>query len=99
MIVRRVRPLSLGKILGAMYVIFGLIAGLIISAVSVLGFAIGSVAAPDELGNMAGLLFGVGAVVFIPLVYGTLGFIGGLIAALVYNLIAGVVGGIEIEVA
>ena len=99
MIVRRVKPLSLGKILGAMYVTFGLIAGLIISAVSVLGFAIGSVAAPDQLGNMAGLLFGVGAVVFIPLVYGTLGFIGGLIAALVYNLIAGVVGGLEIEVA
>lgn len=99
MIVRRVKPLSLGKILGAMYVTLGLIAGLIISAVSVLGFAIGSVAAPDELGNMAGLLFGVGAVVFIPLVYGTLGFIGGLIAALVYNLIAGVVGGLEIEVA
>lgn len=99
MIVRRVKPLSLGKILGAMYVTLGLIAGLIISSVSVLGFAIGSVAAPDELGNMAGLLFGVGAVVFIPLVYGTLGFIGGLIAALVYNLIAGVVGGLEIEVA
>jgi hypothetical protein len=99
MIVRRVTPLSLGKILGAMYLVLGLIAGLIISAVSVLGFAIGSVAAPDQLGNMAGLVFGVGAVVFIPLVYGTLGFIGGLIAALVYNLIAGVVGGVEIEVA
>jgi hypothetical protein len=99
MIVRRVKPLSLGKILGAMYLVLGLIAGLIISAVSVLGFAIGSVAAPDQLGNMAGLVFGVGAVVFIPLVYGTLGFIGGLIAALVYNLIAGVVGGVEIEVA
>lgn len=99
MVVRRVRPLSLGKILGAMYVTIGLFAGLIISTVSVLGFAIGSVAAPDQLGNMAGLLFGVGAVVFIPLVYGTLGFVGGLVAALVYNLIAGVVGGLEIEVA
>ena len=82
-----------------MYVTPGLIAGLIISAVSVLGFAIGSVAAPDQFGNTTGLLFGVGAVVFIPLVYGTLGFIGGLIAALVYNLTAGVVGGVEIEVA
>lgn len=99
MIVRRVKPLSLGKILGAMYLVLGLIAGLIISAVSVLGFAIGSVAAPDQLGNMAGLVFGVGAVIFIPLVYGTLGFVGGLIAALVYNLIAGLVGGVEIEVA
>jgi hypothetical protein len=99
MVVRRVKPLSLGKILGAMYLVLGLIAGLIISAVSVLGFAIGSVAAPDQPGNMAGLVFGVGAVVVIPLVYGTLGFIGGLIAALVYNLIAGVVGGVEIEVA
>lgn len=99
MIIRRVRPLSLGKMLGAIYVTIGLIAGLIISLVSVLGFAIGSVAAPDQMGNMVGLLFGVGAVVFIPLVYGTLGFLGGLIAAVIYNWVARVVGGIEIEVA
>jgi hypothetical protein len=99
MIIRRVKPLSLGKMLGAIYGTIGMIAGLIISLVSVLGFAIGSVAAPDQLGNMVGLLFGVGAVVFIPLVYGALGFVGGLIAALIYNWVARVVGGVEIEVA
>ena len=99
MVVRRVRPLSLGKILGAMYVTIGLVAGLIISTVSVLGFAIGSIAAPNQIQHLPGLLFGAGAVLFIPLVYGALGFVGGLIAALVYNLIAGVVGGLEIEVA
>ena len=99
MTIRRIKPLSLGKMLGAIYVTIGVIAGLIISGVSLLGFAIGSVAAPDEMGNMIGLLFGVGAVVFIPLVYGTLGFVGGLIAALIYNAVAHIAGGIEIEVA
>lgn len=99
MIVRRVRPLSLGKMLAAIYGAIGMIAGLIISVISVLGFAIGSFAAPDQAENLVGLLFGAGAVVFFPLVYGTLGFAGGLIVALIYNWVAGIVGGVEIEVA
>jgi hypothetical protein len=46
-----------------------------------------------------GALFGVGSILLLPLFYGALGFIGGAISAFVYNLVAGVVGGIELEVA
>jgi hypothetical protein len=34
----------------------------------------------------------------LPIFYGAMGFIGGAIGALLYNLFAGMVGGIEIEV-
>ena len=99
MIVWHVNPISLGKILGAMYVTFGLVAGLIISSFSVLGVATGGIAVPNQIEDLPGLLFGASAVLFLPLAYGALGFVGGLIAAFVYNWVVRFVGGIEIEVA
>jgi len=36
--------------------------------------------------------------IFLPIMYGVIGFIAGAIGAALYNLVAGVVGGIEIEV-
>lgn len=45
----------------------------------------------------AGLLFGVGSVIFLPVFYGILGFVSGLIGALLYNGAARLIGGIEIE--
>ncbi len=41
-----------------------------------------------------GLIFMLG----IPIFYAVIGFIAGLISALVYNIFAGIIGGIEIEV-
>jgi hypothetical protein len=40
---------------------------------------------------------GIGALIFLPIMYGIFGFIAGVIGAFLYNVIAGVVGGIEIE--
>jgi hypothetical protein len=45
-----------------------------------------------------GAMIGVGAIVFFPILYACIGFIGALIAAWLYNLVAGMVGGIELEV-
>ena len=44
-----------------------------------------------------GALFGVGAVIFMPLFYGALGFITGIITAALYNLVAGWIGGVELQ--
>jgi hypothetical protein len=44
------------------------------------------------------LLFGIGAIIFAPILYGILGFIFGILLALFYNITTGLVGGIEIEV-
>ena len=45
-----------------------------------------------------GIVFGLGFMIAVPIVYGLIGFVFGAIGALIYNLFAGMVGGIEIEV-
>lgn len=42
------------------------------------------------------LMFGMG--VFMPIIYGAMGFLFGVIGAAIYNLIARWIGGIEVEV-
>ena len=96
MTVRRVGVLSLGKVLGVLYALLGLIVGALFAIISLLGAAV--VAANSQAyDTFAGLLFGVGSVVFFPIFYGILGFVLGLIGALLYNGIAHLIGGIEIE--
>jgi hypothetical protein len=41
---------------------------------------------------------GIGFAVFAPILYAAMGFLTGVIGAFVYNLVAGWVGGIEVEV-
>jgi hypothetical protein len=43
-------------------------------------------------------MFGVGAIIVLPILYGCGGFIGAAISAWLYNLIAGAVGGVEVDV-
>ena len=94
MTLRRVGILSCGKVLGCVYALLGLIIGGVFSLAAVAGFAAGG----GQQGPEA-LIFGVGAIVLLPLFYGIAGFIGGVIAGALYNLIAGLVGGIEMELA
>ena len=51
-------------------------------------------AAPTAV--MAGLIFGMG--LFLPVIYGAMGFILGVLGAAIYNLVAQWIGGIEVEV-
>ena len=44
-----------------------------------------------------GALFGAAAIIALPIFYGILGFISSLIGAALYNLVAGWVGGVEID--
>ena len=90
MVIKSVNVLKLGIFQGAMMAAFGLIAGLFMFMFSSM---VGS------MGNHSGLglLGGIGALIFLPIMYGIFGFIAGVISAFLYNLIAGVVGGIEIE--
>ncbi|HEU4888748.1 MAG TPA: DUF3566 domain-containing protein [Thermoanaerobaculia bacterium] len=95
MVIRRVGPLSLAKVTGVLYAFLGLIIGGIFSLISMVGSAF----APQgtDMGPM-GMVFGAAAIVAFPLFYGVLGFISSLIGAAIYNLVAGWVGGVELEV-
>ena len=93
--INRVGVFSVAKIFGALYAIFGLIFGAMFTCFSLLGFL---AALSSELGGQAiVILFGVGAIIFMPILYGIIGFTAGAIAAFVYNVVAGMIGGIEIE--
>lgn len=45
---------------------------------------------------IAGMMFGFG--IFMPIIYGVMGFIFGIIGAAIYNVLASWIGGIEVEV-
>lgn len=66
-------------------------AGAFVSAAAIAG----SFASHDSALPMS--LFGAGAIVFLPLCYGVLGFVSTLIMAWLYNVAASVVGGVEIQ--
>ena len=95
MILKRIGVVSAAKIVGAIYAVIGLIFGLIVALVSVIG-GIAAAAAEDTSG-LFGAFFGVGAIIFFPLMYGCLGVVGGALSAARYNLFSGMVGGLELE--
>jgi hypothetical protein len=95
-VVRRIGVLSLAKIQGTLYALLGLIIGAFFSLLAVVGAALVN-AVGGTSGSHIGMLFGVGAVIVFPILYGILGFILGLIMGGLYNLVAAMVGGIELE--
>jgi len=75
----------------------GLIFGGMIALVSLAG-----VAMPQqqnaEVNPMAFMLAGgVAALIILPIMYGAMGFVGGIIMAAFYNLVASIVGGLELD--
>lgn len=95
--VSRIGVLSLAKMLAVTYAFLGLFIGGIVSLFALMGAAIGGGAGQDSAGGIGAMILGVGAVVVFPILYGCLGFVGGLITAALYNLVSKVVGGIEVE--
>lgn len=96
MVIKRISPMSCARMSGLLYGAMGLLVGACISLfMMVAGSAIGG---DHPIGGaMFGALFGVGAVVLLPVFYGVMGFVVGGISAALYNVVAGWAGGIEIE--
>lgn len=95
---RRIGVMSAAKLAGLMYALIGLIIGLIVALFSMIGA--GMIASAQHEAGMpswVGAAFGVGAIIVLPILYGILGFIGGAITAAVYNVVAGISGGLELE--
>ena len=96
MVINRVGPLSVAKLAGMLYAILGLIFGAIISLIALAG---GMAANSDEPGAaIGGAIFGAGAVIVLPILYGGLGFVMTLLMAGLYNVTARIVGGVRIDV-
>ncbi|HXW08114.1 MAG TPA: hypothetical protein VD833_22985 [Vicinamibacterales bacterium] len=98
MIIRRVGVLSAAKLAGLTYAVIGLFIGACFALFAVAGSAMQSAAAESDMPAIFGFLFGAGAIVILPIFYGVLGFAGFALFAALYNLLAGVIGGLEIEV-
>ena len=84
----RVTPLRAGVVLGILYGLLGLIAAPFFLLAAILG--------AKTSGAMA--VGGIAFAVLIPVLYAVAGFIGGIIAAFFYNLVAKWTGGLEFEV-
>lgn len=102
--IKKLGILSVGKIYAVMMLVMSLLIsipyGLFIIIFSVIGGA--SAGSQDGIAGLmvggGGIIFGLVVMIGIPILYAIMGFIGGILSALVYNIFAGMVGGVEIEV-
>ena len=84
-----IAPLRAGIVLGVLYGILSLIAVPFFLIVAIIG---------SKSGSQAPAVFGIGFAIMLPVIYAIVGFIGGIIAAAIYNLVAKWTGGLEFEV-
>lgn len=89
-IVRQLGVVSIGKF----FAVFGLVWGFFMGLVMAAGISgMGSVMGGLVLGFGVGLI----GLVFVTLLGGVLGFIGGAIVAIIYNFVLGATGGVEMD--
>ena len=91
---KAIGPVSSAKVLGLFYAAIGLVAGVVVACVALAGAALGR--GGDDVSPFLGSMFGVAAIVLLPVLYGVLGALGGLILSGLYNVIARRVGGIQV---
>jgi hypothetical protein len=96
MVINRVGPLSVAKLAGALYATIGLIFGALVSLLALVG-SLGASADESEAAAL-GAIFGTSAVILLPLLYGCLGFVMTLLGAALYNAMARIFGGVQIDV-
>ena len=101
MTIRRFGVMSVAKMYGMLTFIFGLIFGVIYGLFIMIFGAAMTAAAPSgdaaTAGGIGTIALGLGIMIGVPVFYGLMGFIMGAIGALIYNILAGIVGGIKFE--
>ncbi len=105
--VKQIGVLSLAKFMGILYAGLGLIFGVFASLFSIFGVILGRQLATEfgfrnvfgaTQGSAFSILFGIGAIITLPIFYGILGFIGGLIMGFIANIALRISGGLELKV-
>ncbi len=101
MTIRRFSVLSVAKMQGLLMFVIGLFIGVIYGLVfMIFGAAMTALLPQSEgqaMGGVGTIVMGLIIMIAFPIFYGFMGFIGGAIGALVYNLAAGIVGGVRFE--
>ena len=101
MTIRRFGVLSVAKMYGFIMFIFGLIFGVLYGlSIMIFGAAMTAASGGGEAATAGGvgtIVMGLGMMIGLPIIYGLMGFVMGAIGALVYNGLAGVVGGVKFE--
>jgi Transmembrane domain of unknown function (DUF3566) len=94
--IRKFDPISVMKIAAICYALLGLIEGAFFAVV----FSFVPLAGPEtqNVPKFFGAFFGFGALIVFPILCAVMGAVGGAIGAVVYNLSARFVGGIQVEV-
>lgn len=95
---KRIEPASAMKIGAIIYAFLGLFIGIVMACVSLVAGSLTGMG-----GNVMGMrIFGVGmgfgAIIVAPIIYAIIGAIGVGIAAVVYNLAARWMGGLEVDI-
>ena len=97
MVIRRFGVWSVAKLYGALLAALGFLVGALIALGSFIGGASGAFGEAQANAGPMAMLFGVGAIIFLPIFYGVMGIVVGGLSAALYNLFAGLLGGIEVE--
>jgi len=99
MTIRRFGVLSVAKMQSLVGFVVGLILGVIYGlAFIALGATMSSLGGRDAAaGGVPSIIMGIVFMIAIPILYTVIGFIGGAIVALVYNIAAGMIGGVKFE--
>jgi hypothetical protein len=103
--IHRIGIFSLGKVSAILYALFGLLGGLFMTGISILSMifspssqsAYSSYSSYGSSSSIVSVITGLGAVVCLPILYGVMGFLGGVITAFFLNLALKYAGGLEIE--
>jgi hypothetical protein len=102
MVIKRIRPMSFAKMNGVICAFIGLLIGGMFSLIGLVGGAAmlnqSNSGDAGTAGAAMGMIFGVGAIIIVPICYAIFGFIWGLLGAAVYNLAAGMMGGLELDI-
>ena len=96
---KRVGPGSAFKVGLVVYALLGVFVGICVALFSMVAGSLTGMMGPDATtAKMMGFGMGFGAILIFPIMYGIAGGISGAVGALIYNLVAGWVGGLEVEI-
>jgi hypothetical protein len=92
--IKSIAVLRCGTVCAVLYAFLGLLEALLVVPI----MSMAPAGSPNAFPAGMRSFFGVGAFIFLPILFAVVGFIGGLIMALLYNVVARWTGGFEVSV-